>query len=443
MQITGSSAGNSGGAAYVASMAELYIKGNTSFKGNTVTDGGYDSNIMVSSSTGRLIVFGPITSTDASIGVSTANPKTGLELVYSAEVARTVAGYNIPIYKMSGAVANYQKFFYDSEGWTLLKSATNADRMSLQNSNAGTSQIIFDYNLPGMTTKIHNGLTPGSSVTPPSVSTQSESGVTYAFQGWYDAPKGGTKLNGAAIAVAGTSVYYAQWKVTTVPSGGGATGTGDMYLIYFDQNYDGGGLAAAQVAAGTFTITVTDEFGNKETYQVSIPFGFPESPFRPGYAFLGWGESPTSTTPVSTSWRPGKTDTLFGIWKADTHTLTWNANGGSGGQTTSQDFGTMINAPTAVPARTGYTFSGWYQDAGCTILLTSASKVYKDQTFWAKWTPKEYTITWNADYTGGAIATTKQNFDESLSVMTDPVRDGFFFAGWYTGQNGAGSRAEV
>lgn len=231
VQIAGSSAGNSGGAAYIASKAELYIKGNTSMKGNTVTDGSYESNVMVSSSSGRLIVYGPITSGEKSIGVSTANPKTGLELVYSAESARTIAGYNIPIYKLSSAAANYQKFFYDSEGWSLLKSTGNVDRMSLQSQNAGASQIIFDYNLPGMTTKIHSGLTLGAAIVPPSVSTQSESGITYAFQGWFDAPKGGTKLTGNAIAVAGTSVYYAQWKVTTTPPGGGADGTGDMYLV--------------------------------------------------------------------------------------------------------------------------------------------------------------------------------------------------------------------
>lgn len=111
-------------------------------------------------------------------------------------------------------------------------------------------------------------------------------------------------------------------------------------------------------------------------------------------------------------------------------------------QATCTSSNTVIQAPTAVPTRTGYTFDGWYQDAGCTILLTAASKVYKDQTFWAKWNPKEYTITWNADYTGGAIATTQQKFDEPLAVMTDPVRDGFAFAGWYTGQNGTGTRAE-
>ena len=449
VHVEGSTAGTAGGAAYIASMAELYVKGDTVLQNNQIVsdDGNYNNNVMVSSSTGRLIVYGDVTSADASIGVSTSNPRTHLDLVYSSTEALNLGGYTVPQYQMSSKAENYKKFDYDAEVWTLEKDTTNPDRMWLNVVGATDSRVIFDYNLPGMVAEKHENLTIGSTVPTPKVSAQTQSDVTYTFLGWYDAATGGTKQGATVPAVAGTSIYYAQWAAKATGGGGaGAEGKGDMYLIYFDQNYDGGGFTAAYSAAGTFTVTVetTDDEGNDvtEEYEVKLPFAFPDDPYRPGYTFAGWGETAQSTTPIGGTWQPNKTDTLYGIWIADTHTLTWDANGGTGGTTTQQDFDQVIVPPTTEPTRAGYTFAGWYMDPNCTVPLSSSSVVRQDQTFFAAWTSEKVIVTYYDTREGSAVVGTQEyHYGDALTPL-GPMADtsGQIFVRWETedGQEATG-----
>ena len=204
--------------------------------------------------------------------------------------------------------------------------------------------VIFDFNLPGKEAIVYTGRTPGTTISLPSVSNESTGAVTYKFRGWYTEPVGGSKLSDPLTVEAGTHVYYAQWDVQTDSGsgGGGVPGDADMYLVYFDQNYEGGGLTTAYVTAGTFSFTVEFEGPDgmeTEVVEVDIPFEFPGDPARDGYTFRGWGTSADSNSPVDQgSWAPTeKVTTLYGIWEPDTYTLTWDANGGNGGTTTTQE----------------------------------------------------------------------------------------------------------
>ena len=63
---------------------------------------------------------------------------------------------------------------------------------------------------------------------------------------------------------------------------------------------------------------------------------------------------------AKTSSVDGDTITMYAQWTPNTYTITFNANGGSGGATTqTKTHGTDLTLSSSVPTRTNYTFKGW------------------------------------------------------------------------------------
>lgn len=329
-------------------------------------------------------------------------------------------------------------------------------------SGSNNPRIVFDYNLPGHTTVKHT-CPKGTQLTrtgnywptdPPHI--QRLGNTKFTFLGWYTDPNKGTEVNPdtQTIIINDDVVYYAHWKIEAIDtgSGGDVPDTHEMFLVFFDQNYPGGGYTAAYKVAGDFTFTVhytvPDEDGNPipktKTIPVEIPWGWPSDPYRIGYDFDGWSTSATGGSTINKgTWTPTRpTTTLYAQWTPYSYPLTWNANGGTGGGQTTQYHDETVKPPTTPPTRTGYKFTGWYLDKNCTIPLTSGTLVTGAATFYAGWTPKEYTITWDANYTGGTLTTVKQHHDEKLNILPKPTREGYSFGGWYTKPGGAGTRAE-
>lgn len=67
--------------------------------------------------------------------------------------------------------------------------------------------------------------------------------------------------------------------------------------------------------------------------------------------------------------------------------------------------GSKLSVPSETPARSGYTFSGWYSDAACTTLWTFGSEtVTADVTLYAKWlSGTVYTISFDTGASGWYI----------------------------------------
>ncbi|MBQ3801139.1 MAG: InlB B-repeat-containing protein, partial [Treponema sp.] len=84
-------------------------------------------------------------------------------------------------------------------------------------------------------------------------------------------------------------------------------------------------------------------------------------------------------------------------------TVTFSTNGGSSVASQSVDDGSCAVKP-ADPARTGYTFAGWYSDSGLTTEYGFASAVSADLTLYAKWTGNTYKVTFNANGGSGTMA---------------------------------------
>lgn len=111
---------------------------------------------------------------------------------------------------------------------------------------------------------------------------------------------------------------------------------------------------------------------------------------KTGYTFLGWSTSKTATSATYTNQQSVKnlatsgTKTLYAIWKGGTHTITFNANGG----TTLQDsltptFGTMDFSSWELlkyTHRAGYKFLGYYDQDDNQVY--DANGLYVSGIYW-------------------------------------------------------------
>lgn len=297
--------------------------------------------------------------------------------------------------------------------------------------------VIFDFNLPGEAADVTYLEKGGTMVDVPGISTKEVQGVTFEFKGWFTEPEGGQQITDPQVEVeAGTyTVYYAHWELVVPDIPPEQMGEGDLFVGYFDYNLPGTGVTAVYCAAGTFEWTVTVD-GESKTYTAQLPFQFPEDPYRAGYEFLGWATTPDATTPnVNESWLPTREDnTVFGVWRELEYTLTWDANGGQTTTTTTQKYNEEIQPPATEPTREGYTFGGWYLDANCTTPLASGSKVYGDQTFYAKWTSESVKVNYYDTRQGTSLVTTQEyNYGDNLNLL-GPLEDtdGWHFVRWET-----------
>ena len=119
-------------------------------------------------------------------------------------------------------------------------------------------------------------------------------------------------------------------------------------------------------------------------------------------------------------------------------TVTLDANGGNlrSGSTTSftVENGDKISE-LENPSREGYTFGGWYLDSELSTPYVPDTIVASDMTIYARWEPKELTVTFDAadaenasDFSAETIA----YMDCATEPETKPVKQGMNFDGWFT-----------
>jgi len=112
------------------------------------------------------------------------------------------------------------------------------------------------------------------------------------------------------------------------------------------------------------------------------------TPTQTGYTFDGWytgaggtGSLITGTTAVATA----SNHTLYAKWTIEQHTVTFDAEGGSGVNAITQNYNTQVSAPTA-PTRNGYTFVGWYDgDNGTGNAVAFPYTLTADKTVYANY----------------------------------------------------------
>lgn len=166
-------------------------------------------------------------------------------------------------------------------------------------------------------------------------------------------------------------------------------------------------------------------------------------PSRTGHTFQGWG---TSASDTSKNYDPGdsytenKAITLYAIWKPYTHTVAFNANGGTNAPASqTKKYGSTINITTSKPSRPGYTFLHWNtKKDGSGRTYTSGETYGEDQnggtvTLYAIWKINTWTVTYNANGGSGAPGNQTKTYNVDLTLSTViPKKDNYNFKGWAT-----------
>ncbi len=235
----------------------------------------------------------------------------------------------------------------------------------------------------------------------------------YFFDGWWTQPDSGGSEITASTEIMDDLTVYARWDAAP--------------LITVTFNAQGG-----TPSSGSKTVLYNDEYGSLQAVS------------KDGYIFLGWwtglggaGNLIDMTSEVSTA----SDHTLYAFWGESSFLVSFDAQGGSATDPISktvnyaEPYGELPGSE-----RTGYTFGGWWTEAGgagsqisalTTVTATAA------QTLYAKWTGNTYTVTFNANGGSSAGPATKDVvFGQDYGALASTSRTGYTFLGWYTSSTG-------
>ena len=185
---------------------------------------------------------------------------------------------------------------------------------------------------------------------------------------------------------------------------GNGSATKTVTVTFKNFNTDNGDSASKNVS---FTVTVPAWTSYTITYNANGGSGAPSSqtkwknqtltlsstkPTRTGYSFLGWSTSSTATTATYAaggSYTANAAATLYAVWKANTYTVKYNANGGTGAPANqTKTYGKALTLSSTKPTRTNYNFKGWGTSASATTVTYAAGASYTANagiTLYAVW----------------------------------------------------------
>ena len=328
--------------------------------------------------------------------------------------------------------------------------------------NANGTTLETDENVAYGTTPTYNSATPTKA---------QDDYYTYTHNGWTP----------AVGAITGNTVYTATYSQTprtysvTLNTNGGTINAGDVTEYTYGTGatlptnvtkdghefggwFDNSGLTGdavttistsatgnkeywAKWTASTYTVTLntnsgTVNAGNITSYTYGTGATLPSNVTKTGYDFGGWFDNSSLTgsavTTISTSATGNKE--YWAKWTASTYTVTLNTNSGTvnAGNITSYTYGTGATLPSNV-TKTGYDFGGWFDNSGLTgsAVTTISTSATGNKEYWAKWTPIDYTISY--DLAGGSVtAANPENYtiETETFTLTNPTREGYTFAGW-------------
>jgi len=248
----------------------------------------------------------------------------------------------------------------------------------------------------------------------------------YTFGGWYsDNNTFERPWNFDDVITEGVNLY-ARWTPVT-------------YTVRYNKN--------AAEAEGV----MEDSVLTYDVYEVLAANGFTLE----DHIFAAWNTAPDGggksygdrQTVSNLSAEEGAVVVLYAQWKyidSNLITVIFNSNGGSPvSPVTDLKNGDRISKP-ADPARTGYTFGGWYIDNSTFAQAWdfSANTVTGNITLYAKWRPVTYTVRYdkNAPDAAGSTADSKHTYDsyEELTANGFVRGEEYVFSGWNTAPNGGG-----
>ena len=154
------------------------------------------------------------------------------------------------------------------------------------------------------------------------------------------------------------------------------TFTAQWSINSYKISYDGNG-AAMGVPAGT----VEQNYQTDYTIDTVVPT-------KTGYTFQGWSDGTTTYQPGAVFKVPARDVVLTAQWKANSHQVKYDGNGGktNAPESKSADYNSNVSVAAGLE-KDGYLFEGWEQISTGKVLTPGASFVMPDmdETLKAKW----------------------------------------------------------
>ena len=251
-------------------------------------------------------------------------------------------GYTFLGWSVSDSNEKRENYVIEAGAW--------GDLSLTANWHANTYAITYDYN-DGATAKTTQNVTFDSAY---KLIVPTRNG--YDFNGWYI---GDEKITDGTYKTASDIILKATWKIIT-------------YTI----SYDLGGGTVATANSTKYTVeTVTFTLNN---------------PTKTGYTFTGWifGDSDVKNLTAVIEKGSFGDLTVTACYAANNYTLSFNVNGGDESITAiTVTYDKSFTLPT--PARTGYTFVGWYN--GVNVVADGIWKYVKNIELTAQWTANDDT----------------------------------------------------
>ena len=233
----------------------------------------------------------------------------------------------------------------------------------------------------------------------------------HRFLGWFTKNLGGVEVESTTI-VSADVVCHAHWQIVA------------SYAVLYEPGACGlGSQAKAEKTEGVPLILMGEVFS------------------RAGYVQNGWSkvDGGAKDFGLGASYTADVAVSLYPYWMANSYTVVFNANGGSG---------TMANEPMTYDAekaltacaftKKGYRFAGWATSADGAVKYADGATVKNlatsgTVTLYAKWTANEYTVKFNANGGKGVMADQAFLYDAAQNLASNKfTRTGCEFLGWAT-----------
>ena len=211
---------------------------------------------------------------------------------------------------------------------------------------------------------------------------------------------------------------YAVWRANT-------------YTVRFDGNGSDGGSMQGQAFAYDVPALLS-------------PCGFTKT----GYSFAGWAiaaggdvvayeeeEEVSKLTPEDGGIVP-----LYAVWRANTYTVAFDANGGTGSMgEQSFVYGEAQALHAHMFTRTGYTFVGWARTAGGSASYRDGETVSNltpedgdTVSLYAVWRANTYTVTFDYGDGSGEVGSKTVTYKSTYGDLPVANKTGYEFIGWTT-----------
>lgn len=175
----------------------------------------------------------------------------------------------------------------------------------------------------------------------------------------------------------------------------------------------------------------TNSPDNPATYTVLDEITLKEPSKGPESTFIGWFSTPEATTAGRVTGIPAGstgTKTVYAVWVTTTFNVTYFTETSMGTVNTIVEYDEKAAAPAVT--RKGYKLIGWYSDEKFTKAWDFGTGVREHLTLFAKWEKEEYTVTFDSNG-GSSVPSQKVKYNEYVLLPSEPVRNGYNFAGWF------------